>query len=109
MICPQGVTDAKLILYAALIARHCRRRRPDALWRAACILIGASRAIEYDIRNAFFCAPSAAAAGVSSTRNRTGDLMSRATNDLSAVRMMVGPAVLYASSTGLTFVVARRA
>ena len=38
--------------------------------------------------------------------NRTGDLMSRATNDLNAVRMMVGPAVLYATTTGLTFVVA---
>jgi ATP-binding cassette subfamily B protein len=32
--------------------------------------------------------------------------MSRATNDLSAVRMMIGPAVMYASSTGLTFIVA---
>ena len=32
--------------------------------------------------------------------------MSRATNDLSAVRMMIGPAILYASSTALTFVVA---
>jgi ATP-binding cassette subfamily B protein len=32
--------------------------------------------------------------------------MSRATNDLSAVRMMVGPAVMYAASTGLTFVIA---
>jgi ATP-binding cassette subfamily B protein len=37
---------------------------------------------------------------------RTGDLMSRATNDLNAVRMMVGPAVMYSASTILTFVVA---
>ena len=35
--------------------------------------------------------------------------MSRATNDLSAVRMMIGPAVMYASSTGLTFIVGDRA
>ena len=32
--------------------------------------------------------------------------MSRATNDLSAVRMMMGPAVMYTASTGLTFLVA---
>jgi len=37
-------------------------------------------------------------------RNRTGDLMSRATNDLNAVRMMIGPAVMYLSNTVLTFV-----
>ena len=30
---------------------------------------------------------------------RTGDLMSRATNDLNAVRMMIGPAVMYSAST----------
>ena len=36
----------------------------------------------------------------------TGDLMSRATNDLGAVRMMMGPAVMYTASTVLTFIVA---
>ena len=38
--------------------------------------------------------------------HRTGDLMSRATNDLGAVRMMIGPSVMYAANTLLTFVVA---
>ena len=38
--------------------------------------------------------------------NRTGDLMSRATNDLNAVRMMIGPAIMYSANTLLTFVVA---
>jgi ATP-binding cassette subfamily B protein len=38
--------------------------------------------------------------------HRTGDLMSRATNDLGAVRMMMGPAVMYTASTVLTFAVA---
>ena len=37
---------------------------------------------------------------------RTGELMSRATNDLNAVRMMVGPSVMYSASTILTFIVA---
>src|SRR6476620_9388941 len=35
--------------------------------------------------------------------NRTGDLMSRATNDLNAVRMMIGPSVMYSANTLLTF------
>ena len=37
---------------------------------------------------------------------RTGDLMSRATNDLNAVRMMIGPAVMYSANTIIVFVVA---
>ena len=37
---------------------------------------------------------------------RTGDLMSRATNDLNAVRMMIGPAVMSPANTILVFVVA---
>src|SRR5439155_3159331 len=38
--------------------------------------------------------------------HRTGDLMSRATNDLNAVRMMIGPSVMYSANTLLVFVVA---
>src|SRR5262245_37611041 len=37
--------------------------------------------------------------------HRTGALMSRATNDLNAVRMMIGPSVMYSSNTILTFIV----
>jgi ATP-binding cassette, subfamily B, multidrug efflux pump len=99
-----GVTDAKLIFYGAVIlalavaggiARYATRR----------VLIGASRAIEYDIRNAFYAQLQRLPLAYFHA-NRTGDLMSRATNDLTAVRTMVGPAVMYAASTGLTFVVA---
>ena len=69
------------------------------------ILVGASRAIEYDLRNAFVAhLQKLPLAYYHATR--TGDLMSRATNDLNAVRMMVGPAVMYMASTGLVFVVA---
>lgn len=68
-------------------------------------LIGASRQIEYELRGEFFAhlerLPQAYLQA-----NRTGDLMSRATNDLSAVRMMVGPALMYFASTALGFVVA---
>ncbi len=38
-------------------------------------------------------------------QNRTGDLMSRATNDLSSVRMMIGPAIMYFANTLITAVV----
>jgi ATP-binding cassette subfamily B multidrug efflux pump len=68
------------------------------------VLIGVSREIEFDIRNdllhklvkldpEFY------------VRNRTGDLMSRATNDLNAVRMVLGPGIMYTATTIATAVV----
>ena len=68
------------------------------------IIIGASRHIEYDLRNDFFAHLQRLDLGYFQ-RNRTGDLMSRATNDLSAVRMMIGPAVMYSATTVLTFII----
>jgi ATP-binding cassette subfamily B protein len=99
-----GVTRGKLGLYAGLllgiavvgaIFRFLMRR----------ILIGASRDIEYDVRNAFFARLQQMPLGYYQAR-RTGDLMSRATNDLNAVRMMIGPAIMYSANTLLVFVVA---
>jgi ATP-binding cassette subfamily B protein len=69
------------------------------------ILTGVSRDIEYDMRNEFFAHLQTLPASYFQA-NRTGDLMSRATNDLNAVRMMIGPAVMYLSDTILTFIVA---
>ncbi len=69
------------------------------------IIIGASRQIEYALRNDFFAALQRLDLAYFQ-RNRTGDLMSRATNDLNAVRMMIGPAVMYTATTVITFVVA---
>jgi len=69
------------------------------------IIIGISRDIEYDLRNDLF----AHLVGLSADfygRNRTGDIMARATNDLNAVRMMLGPGVMYWTETSLTFVLA---
>src|SRR5262245_4085817 len=69
------------------------------------IIIGISRDIEYDLRNDLF----RHLAGLSPDyygRTRTGDIMARATNDLNAVRMMLGPGVMYCFETGLTFVLA---
>jgi ATP-binding cassette subfamily B protein len=67
------------------------------------IVVGASRDFEYELRNDFF-AHLLRLDLAYYQHHRTGDLMSRATNDLSAVRMMMGPAVMYAAGTGLTFV-----
>jgi ATP-binding cassette subfamily B protein len=64
-------------------------------------LIGISRDIEYDLRNNLFDH----LVGLSSDfymRMRTGDIMARATNDLNAVRMMLGPGVMYWAETSLT-------
>ena len=68
-------------------------------------IIGASRQIEYDLRQDFFAHLERLPPAYFQA-NRTGDLMSRATNDLSAVRMMVGPALMYFTSTALGFVIA---
>ena len=97
-----GVTPAKLRFYAGAILaltmvggvfRFLQRR----------IIIGASRDIEFDLRNDFFARLQLFEPAYFH-RNRTGDLMSRATNDLNAVRMMIGPAFMYLSNTILTFV-----
>ncbi len=68
------------------------------------IIVGVSRAIEYDLRNVFFGHVQRLPLAYFHA-NRTGDLMSRATNDLNAVRMMVGPAIMYMANTGMVFVV----
>jgi ATP-binding cassette subfamily B protein len=57
------------------------------------------------MRNDFFARLQSLPAAYFQT-HRTGDLMSRATNDLNAVRMMIGPAVMYSTSTLLVFVAA---
>jgi ATP-binding cassette subfamily B protein len=58
------------------------------------IIIGASRKIEYAMRGDFYDHLQALPLTFYH-RQRTGDLMSRATNDLSSVRMLVGPAVMH--------------
>jgi ATP-binding cassette subfamily B protein len=100
----QGLTFDKIRLYGVLLFvlaavgglfRFLTRR----------IIIGASRDFEYDLRNDFFAALQRLHLAYFQ-HHRTGDLMSRATSDLGAVRMMIGPAVMYTASTVLTFIVA---
>ncbi len=100
----RAVTRQKLITYALLLLGvSCLRAIFLFLMRR--IIIGASREIEYDVRNDFFTRLQQMPLAYYQAR-RTGDLMSRATNDLNAVRMMIGPAVMYSTSTILVFAVA---
>ncbi len=67
------------------------------------VLIGISRDIEFDIRNdlldrLLLLEPEFY------VRNRTGELMSRATNDLNAVRMVLGPGIMYSATTLVTMI-----
>jgi ATP-binding cassette subfamily B multidrug efflux pump len=99
-----GITRRKLLFYAGLLLAI-SIVRGIFLFLSRQVIIAASRRIEYDIRNDFFSRLQQLPLSYYQGR-RTGDLMSRATNDLNAVRMMIGPAVMYSSSTILVFVVA---
>jgi ATP-binding cassette subfamily B protein len=99
-----GLSRAKLLRYSALIVgvavvgaafRFLMRR----------ILIGASREMEYALRADFFRALQRMPLQWFQ-QHRTGDLMSRATSDLNAVRMMIGPAVMYSANTVIIFAAA---
>ncbi|HEX8618645.1 MAG TPA: ABC transporter ATP-binding protein, partial [Thermoanaerobaculia bacterium] len=62
------------------------------------IIIGASRSMEYDMRNDFYGHLQKLPLRFYQEQ-RTGDLMSRATNDLASVRMLIGPAVMHSFSS----------
>src|SRR5512138_3872789 len=100
----RAVTRQKLITYALLLLAV-SGMRAIFLFLMRRIIIGASRGIEYDVRNDFFSRLQQMPLAYYQAR-RTGDLMSRATNDLNAVRMMIGPAVMYSANTLIVFVVA---
>jgi ATP-binding cassette subfamily B multidrug efflux pump len=62
------------------------------------IVIGISRDIEFDLRNDMFRNLERLSFPYYQ-RNRTGDIMARATNDLGAVRTLLGPAIMYSANT----------
>ena len=89
----QDITWNKVIYYPTVILAVNLLSGIFLFWQRR-LLIDASRHIEYDMRRDFY------AALVDQPleyfqNNRVGDLMARATNDLSAVRQMVGPMILY--------------
>src|SRR6266849_3525500 len=93
----KAVTRAVLIRYGVMLVAA-SAIEGLFLYLQRWIIISASRRIEYEIRNDFFQhlekLPVRYYHG-----QRTGDLMSRATNDLASVRMLIGPAVMYTASS----------
>jgi ATP-binding cassette, subfamily B, multidrug efflux pump len=67
------------------------------------IIIGISRDIEFDLRNDLFHHLVALSQDFYG-RYRTGDIMARSTNDLNAVRMMLGPGIMYWTETSVTLI-----
>src|ERR1022692_3462036 len=62
------------------------------------VVIGISRDIEFDLRNDLFAHLETLSYSYYQ-RMRTGDIMARVTNDLNAVRMLLGPAIMYSANT----------
>jgi ATP-binding cassette subfamily B protein len=92
-----GVTRHKLLLYAGiLLAIATTKGIFQFLTRW--IVIGVSRDIEFDLRNDLFARLEVLSYSYYQ-RHRTGDIMARATNDLSAVRNLLGPAIMYTANT----------
>lgn len=92
-----GVTRHKLLIYAlVLVAIALAKGLFQFLTRW--ILIGISRDIEFDLRNDLFAHLEKLSYSFYQ-RTRTGDIMARATNDLNAVRMLLGPAIMYSANT----------
>lgn len=93
----RGVTHEKLVTYSLmLIAVAVGKGLFQFLTRW--ILIGISREIEFDMRNDLFRHLESLSYDFYQ-RTRTGDIMARATNDLNAVRMLLGPAIMYSANT----------
>jgi ATP-binding cassette subfamily B multidrug efflux pump len=92
-----GLTEAK-ILHHALILLLIAASSAVFLYITRQVVIGASREIEFDLRNDIFANLERQSANYYHT-HRTGDIMARTTNDLNAVRQLLGPAIMYSANT----------
>jgi ATP-binding cassette subfamily B multidrug efflux pump len=93
----RGVTQHKIVTYSlALVAIALTKGVFQFLMRW--ILIGISREIEFDLRNDLFRHLESLSYSYYQ-QTRVGDIMARATNDLNAVRMLLGPAIMYTANT----------
>jgi ATP-binding cassette subfamily B protein len=99
-----AISDIQQGLSAAKVEHHALRligvAVVSAIFLYLCrqILIGASREIEFDLRNDLF-AHLESQPPEFFQRHRTGDIMARSTNDLNAVRQLLGPAIMYSANT----------
>src|SRR5579884_3451160 len=92
-----GVTQQKLVTYAGLLLAVVFVKGIFQ-FLTRWVVIGISRDIEFDLRNDLFKHLESLSHSYYQ-RNRTGDIMARATNDLNAVRMLLGPAIMYTANT----------
>ncbi len=92
-----GVTQRKILVYASLLVAIAAAKGVF-LFYTRWILIGISRDIEFDLRNDLFRQLEKQPAEYYQQR-RTGDIMARMTNDLNAVRMLLGPGIMYSANT----------
>ncbi len=93
----RGVTAEKLGRYALILFAIAIVAGLFKFWMRLAV-IGISRHVEFDLRNELF-AHLQKLPLPTFQRSRTGEIMSRATNDLSAVRMMLGPGFMYLVNT----------
>ena len=93
----RGVTQRKIYLYAALLV-GIAAAKGVFLFLTRWIIIGISREIEFDLRNDLFRHLERQPAAYFQ-QHRTGDIMARMTNDLNAVRQLLGPAIMYSANT----------
>jgi ATP-binding cassette subfamily B protein len=91
-------TTRELIVYFALLLIGITIIKGIFLYTQRWVLIGISRDIEFDLRNDLFRNLERQDASFYQ-RYRTGDLMARMTNDLNAVRMLLGPGLMYSANT----------
>ncbi|HEX8814566.1 MAG TPA: ABC transporter ATP-binding protein [Terriglobales bacterium] len=92
-----GITPHRLLIYTLLLLAVAGTK---AIFQflTRWIVIGISREIEFDLRNDLFRRLETLSYSFYQ-RTRTGDIMARATNDLNAVRQLLGPAIMYSANT----------
>jgi ATP-binding cassette, subfamily B, multidrug efflux pump len=96
----RGVTPQKLAFFACLLLGIALVKAIFQFWMRW-MLIGISRDVEYDLRNDLFKHLMRQDTSYFN-EHRTGDLMAKLTNDLNAVRNIVGPGIMYSANTVVT-------
>ncbi len=92
-----GITKDRVLVFSGLLVLIALVKGVF-LYAQRWILIGISREIEFDLRNDLFRQLELQDSSFYE-RYRTGDIMARMTNDLNAVRMLLGPALMYSANT----------
>ena len=98
-----NISYSKIVEYALLILGTAMVSGVFLFLKRQTIIV-VSREIEYDLRQDFWSHLQKLPLRFFQNRS-TGDIMAHATNDISAVRMYVGPAVMYSVDTIVTFLI----